>query len=98
MTFINIIFLGFLQGLTEFFPISSSGHLMIGKILLGIKSYGSSVDIVLHLGTLLSILIFWKKDLTKELSDFKRGDRKLFFTILLACIPAILVGFFLNDD
>ena len=70
MTFFNIIFLGFLQGLTEFFPISSSGHLMIGKILLGIKSYGSSVDIVLHLGTLLSILIFWKKDLTKELSDY----------------------------
>ena len=98
MTFINIILLGFLQGLTEFFPISSSGHLMIGKILLGVKSYGSSVDIVLHLGTLLSILVFWKKDLKTELIDFKRGDRKLFFTIFIACIPAVFVGFFLNND
>ena len=97
MNFINIILLGFLQGLTEFFPISSSGHLMIGKILLGINSYGSSVDIVLHLGTLLSILVFWKKDLKIEIRDFKRGDRKLFFTIFVACLPAIFVGFFLND-
>ena len=97
MTFINIILLGFLQGLTEFFPISSSGHLMIGKILLGIKSYGSSVDIVLHLGTLLSILVFWKKDLKIEFRDFKRGDRKLFFTIFIACLPAVFIGFFLND-
>ena len=57
MTFIDIVLLGLLQGLTEFFPISSSGHLMIGKILLDIKSSGSTVDIILHLGTLLSILI-----------------------------------------
>jgi len=97
MTFINIILLGFLQGLTEFFPISSSGHLLIGKILLGIKTYGSSVDIILHLGTLLSILVFWRKDLIKELSDFKKGDKKLFLTICVACIPAIIIGFFLND-
>ena len=55
MNCLDIILLGLIQGLTEFFPVSSSGHLFIGKTLLAITENDILFDIVLHLGTLLSI-------------------------------------------
>ena len=69
MNYIENIILGLIQGLTEFFPISSSGHLLIGKILLGVGSSHILIDIFLHMGTLVSIIIFWRKDI---LTDFIR--------------------------
>ena len=59
MSILEIILLGLIQGFTEFFPVSSSGHLLIGKILLQTTEYGILVDIILHLGTLLSIVIYY---------------------------------------
>ena len=63
MEYIEFILLGILQGITEFLPISSSGHLLIGRKIFGINEYGLLIEIVLHLGTLLSIILFWHKDI-----------------------------------
>ena len=57
---INYIILGMIQGLTEFFPVSSSGHLVLFQDFLKIKNEGASAEIIAHFGTLFSILLFYK--------------------------------------
>ena len=52
MEIIDVVLLGILQGLTEFLPVSSSGHLVLGQYLLGIKSPGNTLEILFHIGTL----------------------------------------------
>ena len=56
MTFFDSITLGIIQGLTEFLPISSSGHLVLGQSFLGINQTGNEFEILVHMGTLASIL------------------------------------------
>ena len=63
MTYIEGILLGFIQAITEFLPISSSGHLVLSQKLLGIESTDLIIEIILHLGTLFSIIIFFLDDL-----------------------------------
>ena len=58
MEIIDSIILGLTQGLTEFLPISSSGHLVIGKHLLGLSSPGAIIEIILHFGTFFLVLSF----------------------------------------
>ena len=70
MEYLEFILLGLLQGITEFFPISSSGHLLIGRKLFNMHQYGMTIEVFLHLGTLFSILIFWFKDIKCELKNF----------------------------
>ena len=60
------IFLGIIQGVTEFFPVSSSGHLVILGKLLGITGNEVALTVVLHLGTLLALLVFFFKDIFKH--------------------------------
>ena len=67
MTIIDGIILGIIQGVTEFLPISSSGHLVIAQELLGIKQPGNQFEILVHLGTLASIIVIFFDDI---LSDF----------------------------
>ena len=64
MNIFESIILGIIQGLTEFLPISSSGHLVLAQHFLGIKMEGILFEIVLHLGTLVAILIYYQKELT----------------------------------
>ena len=97
MSFLEIILLGLIQGLTEFFPISSSGHLLISKILLQTPEYGTLVDIILHLGTLLSILIYWRLDLKSEINDILSGKLELLHLLFLGSIPAAIVCLALKD-
>ena len=56
---VEVLILGVLQGIAEFLPISSSGHLVLGKALLGIGDVGMRLDIFLHVGTLCSIFVFY---------------------------------------
>ena len=62
MNIFESIILGVIQGLTEFLPISSSGHLVLAQHFLGIEMEGILFEIILHLGTLLSILIYYHKE------------------------------------
>lgn len=83
--------LGVLQGLTEFLPVSSSGHLVLVQSLIpNFSQQGVLYDVFLHLGTLLAVLIFFRKLI------FKMTLKYLLF-LLLATIPAALVGYFLRS-
>jgi undecaprenyl-diphosphatase len=86
------IFLGLLQGLTEFLPISSSGHLVIGQKLLGLNQPPVFFDILVHLGTLLAVVFYFNKRIIKFYQKF--DNLKLIF---FGTLPVALLGFFLND-
>lgn len=95
------VFLGIVQGITEWFPISSSGHLVIVQQVLGMQ-VPLLFDVMLHGGTLLAVFTFFWKDILKILlaslrMDFNSDDVKLGMLILLATIPIALAGFFLYD-
>ena len=87
---IEVIFLSIVQGVTEFLPISSSAHLIIVSKFLNFNNGNLTLDISLHLGSLLAIIFYFKKDLF----DFI-NNKILFLKILLSSIPVIIFGFFL---
>ena len=94
MTLLEAITLGVIQGLTEFLPISSSGHLVLGQYVLDVKLKGNSFEIVTHLGTLVSVLcIFWKEILSLTLDITDKNNRKYIFYLILGTIPAVVIGF-----
>ena len=105
MEIINAIILGIIQGLTEFLPVSSSGHLEIAKVILGENKVGEEsllMTVVLHFATALSTIIIFRKDILEILSgllQFKNNDSFWFsLKIVLSMIPAALVGVFFNDE
>jgi|TARA_Y100000310_G_scaffold133156_1_gene132083 undecaprenyl-diphosphatase len=85
--------LGALQGVTEFLPISSSGHLVLMEELLKVSQPGLVFEVTVHMGTLMSILtVFWQ-DLKNLLSDLStRENRMMIIYIILATIPIAVVG------
>jgi len=97
-------FLGIVQGLTEFLPISSSGHLALLEHYGHITGGGLSFDILLHLGTLAALLSYFLPDWLamarafRSPSPLNRQDRRLFVALLLACIPGALAGVFLEHQ
>ena len=99
MNFIESVILGIIQGITEFLPISSSGHLLIGRYIFDISSEmsGSFIEVFLHGGTLLSILFYWKKDLFINLKEIKYGNYKFLLYVICGTLPAALVGILYKD-
>jgi len=96
---IRYVILGIVQGLTEFLPVSSSGHLVLGEHILQLDPPGVLLETVLHLGTLFSVLFVFRRDVLNLVrSVFKGGeDRNEAFRLLLATLPIVLVGFFLQS-
>ena len=99
MSLINAIILGIVQGLTEFLPVSSSGHLVIAEHLLpGWHQPGIVFEILLHLATLLAVVIFFRHDLALLIkSIYTSGpqaakQRRFFLMLLLATIPTGIIG------
>ena len=95
--------LGIVQGLTEFLPVSSSGHLMIFKELLGVDAEGFlDFTVTVHLATVIAtIVVFWSAiwKLLKGLFKFKYNDETDYICkILVSCIPVAFVGFVLTDQ
>ncbi len=84
--------LGTLQGLTEFLPVSSSGHLVLARHLLGVESPGIAVEIMAHAGTLLAIVLYFARDLWRILRN-----REALLQVLIGVIPAGLAGVLLKD-
>lgn len=107
MEFVNAIFLGITQGLTEFIPVSSSGHLIIARSLLGAQaSYELAFDAVLQLATTLAVLVYFWHDLIGCAKSAVRwvlrkpipqADRTLVVAIILGTIPAVVAGLILED-
>ena len=107
MTWLQALFSGVIQGLTEFLPVSSSGHLVIFNTLLGEREGGGlAFTVFLHLATLLSVLVVFRKDIWMlikgffaALRDILRGkpafntpERRFLLMIIIGTIPALLVG------
>ena len=97
LTILQAIFLGALQGVTEFLPISSSGHLVVVQQLFGWKAENGIIlafDVALHIGTLFAVLIFFKKEIIEMLSG---RAWKMVGLLFLATLPAVIVGFSIKD-
>lgn len=101
------IIVGIVQGLAEFLPISSSGHIVLTQYLLGIREVGAehrpdlSFEIILHLGTLVSVLIFFRKSLFRlTMSLFKKEmveDRMMILWLGIATVPAVIAALLFKD-
>ena len=89
VTIAEAAILGAVQGVTEFFPISSSGHLVIMQGVFGIKEPQVAFDVFLHLGTLVSVLVFFRAEI---LALFVSRTRKLFM-LAAASVPTFIIGF-----
>ena len=104
---IKTVILGIVQGLTEFLPVSSSGHLNIAEHLMGMEDGGLFLDVMLHLGTLTAVLIFYRKLIWRLIKAFFRliksiftgkfcwskmdGDTNLIFMLVIGLIPLFLL-------
>ncbi len=98
MTFIDGIILGIIQGLTEFLPISSSGHLVLVQEILGLELPGNDFEILLHLGTLCSILVVFFKDIKNIfLTVSSKETQRFILMIFIGTLPALIIGLGLKD-
>ncbi|HUT10962.1 MAG TPA: undecaprenyl-diphosphate phosphatase [Thermoguttaceae bacterium] len=91
---IDILILAILQGVAEFLPISSSGHIVVGQELLGVEKERLTVNVVLHFGTLLAILAFYRKRIWRLLTE----DRRVIGLIVVGTIPATAAYFILKQQ
>lgn len=91
---IEAFILGLIQGLTEFLPISSTGHLYLGRNLFGLEEAGLLLDTMLHVGTLLAVFVFYKNEFIKIL---KNPFGKLTFLLIVGTLPAVVVGLLFED-
>jgi len=109
---IQAIILGAVQGLTEFIPISSSGHLVLAKTLLGVELPGITFEVMVHLGTLLAVLLYFGRDIGQVIRAFfteltrKRrrqkgiwgnADSRLGMLVVIGTIPAVVIGLLIKD-
>jgi undecaprenyl-diphosphatase len=104
MTIFQSFLLGILQGLTEFIPVSSTAHLLIGQKLLGIPSDNAmfSFLVLVQLGTVLSLIVYFWKDLLSLViaffaKPFSSQQNRLAWYIFIATIPALIFGYFLKS-
>jgi len=93
VTLYEALILGLIQGVTEFFPVSSSGHLVIFQSLFGMEEPQVAFDVFLHVGTSAAVIIFFRKDIFRLFTD----DRKTLSFILTASVPTFIVAFFFKD-
>ena len=90
--FIEILILSAIQGISEFLPISSSAHLIIVSNLYNLKASSLLIDISLHLGSLLAIIFFFRKDLLNL-----KNNQKLLKLMIIGSIPLIIFGYILHS-
>lgn len=107
MDALQALVLGIVQGITEWLPISSSGHLVIAQELLGMEASENLVfDLAVHVGTLLAVCVYFRKQLWRILAAVARpgdrgeeakGLRRLALLLLLGTVPVVIVGLLLSD-
>lgn len=100
MTYWEGVVLGVVQGLTEFLPISSSGHLVLAESLLGLETPGVVVEVVLHVATLLAVVLVYQRRLGELAAGAFVGNRsawRVVFLLAVATVPTALVGILFAD-
>jgi len=109
---LKAVIIGLVQALTEFLPVSSSGHMVIAKTFLGMEEVGITLEVVTHLATALAVIAYFRKRIVsilgavlkaitsgpQNLPEGQAADFKLFLFIILASVPAGLVGFLIRDQ
>ena len=104
MTFLQLLLIAIVQGITEFLPISSSGHLILIPHLTSFPDQGPMIDVAVHVGSLLAIIIYFWRDVmglarggfaSVGLADDPQ-QRRLFWWIVIGTIPAVIAGLFLK--
>lgn len=105
MTTIHIVLLSLLQGITEFMPVSSSGHLALFSKFTDFPDQGLEIDVTLHIGSILAVILYFRKDLwemfrglwkNKFLPNFKIYGNKVFYLLVIATVPALIAGLLLK--
>lgn len=103
---IHILLLSILQGLTEFLPVSSSGHLILFSKFTTFPDQGLTLDIAVHVGSIIAVSIYFAKTIweiikglckTWLIPNFKNDGNKLFWLIVIATIPAVIIGLLLKE-
>lgn len=102
MTWLESLILGIIQGLTEFLPVSSSGHLEIGSVLLGVETADNLLfAVVVHMATALATILVYRRDISdilKDLLKFQWNESTQFVAkIILSMVPVFVVGVFFKD-
>ena len=104
MNIFHAFLLGIIQGLTEFIPVSSTAHLLIGQKILGIPSSDAmfSFLVIVQLGTIVSLIVYFWKDLRRLVlaffaKPFSTQENKLGWYIIIATVPALLAGYLLKS-
>jgi undecaprenyl-diphosphatase len=105
LDWLQITFLAFIQGLTEFLPISSSGHLILLPQLLGWPDQGLAFDVAVHLGTLLAVTTYFRRDVRHMAQDWTHSlftrkvtsNSRLAWAVIWATIPAVALGLVINQ-
>ncbi|MCP4685533.1 MAG: undecaprenyl-diphosphate phosphatase [bacterium] len=101
MSYLDAILLGIIQGLTEFLPISSSGHLVLVQELLGVKQTGVSFELLVHLGTLLAVLVYFRDGIVDLLravwTPSMKVERKMIALLAVGTVPAGFAGVLFKD-
>jgi undecaprenyl-diphosphatase len=101
VTNLNILLLSILQGLTEFLPVSSSGHLILFSKFTSFPDQGLALDVAVHVGSIIAVILYFQKDIRQIIKDtlkswfipkFDKPGNKLFWLIAIGTIPAIIVG------
>ena len=107
MTDIHIFYLSLLQGITEFLPVSSSGHLILLSKFSYFPDQGLALDVAVHLGSILAVMIYFSETLwsmlkglikTRFLPSFSNEGAKLFWLIVIGTLPVVFVGFLLKNN
>ena len=104
MTMFQAIFLGVIQGITEFLPVSSSGHLIFLPTLFGWQDQGIAFDVMVHLGSLVAVVVYFRKKIWQLMQAFfstdksKKSDRLLSWFIIISIIPAGVIGLLLKSN
>lgn len=94
MTILEGIILGIIQGITEFFPVSSSGHLVLFKHFLNVQETGLFFEVLVHFGTLAAVVMVFRKDV---LALLRRPLQKLSYLIVAGAVPTAIIGFVFHD-
>ena len=98
MNIFESIILGIIQGITEFLPISSSGHLIIFQSLLNVKQPGNDFEVLVHLGTLGSVIFVFYKDIFDLIKNIRSKESQDYIQmIILGTIPAVFVGLYFKS-
>ena len=91
---LEALILGIIQGLTEFLPISSTGHLYLGRHLFGLQEAGLMLDTMLHIGTLAAVFVFYRREF---LHILRNPFGKMTWLLVVGTVPAVIIGFTFRD-